>query len=255
MPAIDRKRLMRELEELTEALEDPVAFRWKFLNLLEFYADRTRRPGPKRLSDDTSSLGVPAPVLELAIQAVVAQNPDLNPELVQVLWDSGVREARLLAIALALKGGPVQIRSQFEEWAQRSDDPVLHTEMASTGYPHWLAEDKKSLDAKLSNWLGGRSLKMQRFGLEVMRWAAADATFDSLPAIFLGLEKLQFLDRGSNRRALKAVFEVLIERNPGETAGFLLASDQISSLKWLIREVEILFPAPERERIRQILSS
>jgi hypothetical protein len=255
MPAIDRNRLMRELEGLTKSLDDPVAFRWKFLNLLEFYADRTRRPGPKRLSEETSSLGVPAPVLDLAIQSVVAQIPDLRPELVRVLWDSGVREARLLAIALALKGTPEQIRSQFEAWAQESDDPDVHTALASRGYPHWLAEDKKSLDAKLANWLGGRSSKMQRFGLEMMRWAVSDPTFDSLPAIFEWLENLQFIDRGSNRRALKAVFVVLIERNPGETAGYLLGSDQISTLKWLIRDLQSLFPAPERERIRQILSS
>jgi hypothetical protein len=258
MPAIDRQRLKRDIEALVETIDDPPALRWKILNLLDFYADRTKRPGETaRLSDSTTAYGVPDPVLHMLIETMKSAFSEDDVQITKELWGAGARETRLIAISLASQHSPEQIRDRFTQWAKESDDPVVLGELVTQGYEHWIALENIAFTKTVDEWLGGKSAKMQRFGLGVLQRAVSDTHYESLPTIFQLIDKLKPHDRAANRKALQSLFESLVERNPNETAGFLLASFRKtpSKTKRLIRDLLPLFPTPERERLKQALST
>jgi len=113
MPAIQPARLKIQAAQLAEKFTDPPAFTLGLNELLEFYADRTYRPG--QASDPQPLLkayNVPTPVLRQVskeLSKFIVANQDAALALCDALWSKPVLEFRLLAAM-------VLVRSLSSRW-------------------------------------------------------------------------------------------------------------------------------------------
>ena len=104
MPAIQPARLRQLSAELVNAFGSPPAFVRELHGLLDFYADRTRRPGQAGAPPPLiHTYRTPAPVIRQVIQdltPLVADDPQNALVLADALWEEENLECRLLGIEI-----------------------------------------------------------------------------------------------------------------------------------------------------------
>lgn len=260
MPAVDPTRLEREIGEVLEAFADPVAFRRACLDLLDRYAERARRPGPATAADDSpAALGVPRPVVRSLQRALVGrarQEPEAARPLAQVLFETGAREAQLLAVSLLAAVTPADLDpAAVEAWAKAASDPVVRRALLDEALAAWRREQPEAFLRQVRLWTR-QGRQGQTLALEALEAAARDEGFRALPSLLDLLERQVEAVRGQRRRALLGVVEALAERSPAEAAQFLLDSlaRGRTGAQWLTRHALPAFPEAYRQRLRQGLA-
>ncbi len=260
MPAVDPARLAREIDAILEHFGDPGALRRLVLDVLDFYADRARRPGASIHADDAPwAFGVPRPVLRSmgrALRARSVQQPQVALAAAEALWGAGYRETQVLAASiLASQAGP-----QAADWAQpraeACQDRAALAELAGPGMEGWRRAEPQAFLARASVWLRSANPRLLAFGLLALTAAVEAPGFVDLPAVLRMLAGVCGETRGESRRGLVALVRVLARRSPAETARFVL--DELEArtpgAERLLRGVLEAFPAPQRERLAQALS-
>ena len=260
MPAVDPHRLNSQIAQLQDVLHDPVAMRWRVRDLLEYYSDRTRRPGGvKRHSDATRSFGVLKPILlelQHSLVTMLADDSDAALSIANELWDEGIREMRIVAIGLLDNVSPDVSLAQIEHWTGLTEDPKIVEKLAAMSFAVWKTAPQAELFQKIKQWITGSNIAYHTFALLVLRRAARDLEMDHLPHIFDLLKDVALQNQASTRSLFLKLLQDLAVESPAETAKFLLNRIEGGDLvvKRMAREILSVFPARQRSRIKQALS-
>jgi hypothetical protein len=257
MPAIDPERLKRQVAEVAAAVGDPFELRRRALDVLEFYADRTRRPGPSTQLDDVPPMfGAPRPVmrtLSASLVGAVTTRPERARPAADALWRTGFRESRMLAAALVGSLDRAEAAAWVEAHAASADDSVVLAEMAGRGLAGWRGADPHAFVDQLTKWLDSDKRPTQHLGLLAIAAAVADPSFRQLPRLFSLLSGRSGSFRGEMRNAFTAAIRALARRSPPETTYFLISevgSGDPAALR-LARAVVETLPADDAGRLRR----
>jgi hypothetical protein len=260
MPAIDPLRLEREIDQLVEAIDDPIAIRRESLDLLAFYADRTRRSASaKGARGSTKSFGVPRPVLRIlghALHQRAPKKPVAALAAADSLWQAGYRETQFMAAALlgGLKGD--EVPAWAEEHVGGCKDYAALQELAERGLAGWRTGSREDFLSRASVWLETTNARLRGLALLALAVEVATPTFEDLPSVFRMARGQADSVRGETRQALFALVRALAQRSPPETARFLLDDlpDGGAGTRRLVREVLTEFPPRHRAALRKALS-
>jgi hypothetical protein len=256
MPAMNPARLEKEIEAIVKLMDDPGEFRRKCLELLRFYADRTKR---KVDSDDfeLSALNAPSALVRTMannFQAYVKNDPALAQPAASALWQSGFREARILAVAMLGAQVRDEVPGWAAEWAKESVDPVVLDELAHQGLVRWRESSPSAFLTRAGEWLTERRTHL--LGLKAIQSAVEDPGFEDLPSIYRILRGQSGKVRGESRRALTELVSGLSGRSPQETARFLLEelNREPKLARRLIRDSIAAFPRRQQSLLQDALS-
>jgi hypothetical protein len=245
MAAVDRARLARQVEYVAGALEDPLSFRTRFGDLMEFYADRTRRPAPH-----AAGYGVPAPVVKALETALLekARTSEQAALLADVLWSIETRESRVIALFLIRAYPSEDVLARVVAWSGATRDPYVLQELAG---PALMELRRKAPAAFLEAMRVGRSGSSsgtRSFALRALAQAVADRSFQALPEVLVLLAQEA---EGASRDDAQAHVELVValaRRTPGETARVLREALE-RHRPWSYRLAAAALPElPERTR-------
>jgi hypothetical protein len=260
MPAVDPQRLAQETRELLGLLGEPERFVRLLLDRLEFYSDQARRLGPiEELAGSEPAFRVRPPVLR-SLRRAFAQAAQVRPKQAlasaEMLWDSGWREARLLAAAL-LSPSARSAAAEVERWAATTDDRQVLRELAETGLAGLRQAHPAEFLKSARSWLKAARERPRLLALWALQAAAQDPGFQDLPGLLRALRGAASAVRGESRRALRGLIEALARRSPAEAASFLLQElqRQEQSLAPLVSQALPAFPERQRAVLLERLSA
>lgn len=261
MPAIDPDRLTRQVAKAVAAFGDSIELRRRTLDILEFYADRTRRPGPStEVEDVPPSFGAPRPVMRALGRGLVqaaAGRVERALAAAEALWRADYRETRTLAAALV---GSLQDRAGpawVEQHAIATEDGVVLSELAGRGLAGWRSSDPSGFVGDLTRWLDSSRRPVQHLALLAIIAAVDDPAFRRLPPLFPILSGRSGSFRGEIRKAFTAAVRSLAVRTPAETTHFLLAeigSGDPGAVR-LARSILASLPPDNAGRVQKALSA
>ncbi len=264
MPAIQLERLKAQAAELAEHFGSPAAFVHRLHGLLDFYADRTRRPG---LTGAPPPL-IPAyqaapPVLRQVIRALApqaAKDIEASLALADALWAEDYLECRLLAAQLlgVLSPSPSEpILERVSAWAQAEREDQALTALFNQGLAPMIAENPDAVLALADGWLTATQRNAKILGLRVLAALLEDSSFENLPAVFRLLGPSAQSAPSALRPHLLKVIQALARRSPPETAFFLrqtLARESgAPGPAWLARKSLDAFPEENQISLREAL--
>jgi hypothetical protein len=260
MPAIAPERLQKESEELRQLMAEPQRLVRRVMDLLDFYADRTRRPrSSSDLAGTTWLLGVPRPVLR-AFSRALAQGAQRYPlgsrQAAELLWDAGYRESRGLASAILSGETGSWVGEWVESRSRTCDDLPALRPLAEEGLLGWRSAQPEQFLDGCRRWLESDSARLQLLAIRALEAAVDDPAFSDLPGLFHALDGQLGRLRGQSRRVVGELIEALARRSAPEAAKFLidqLASNQPGSGS-LIRSSLAAFPPSQASHLRRALS-
>lgn len=260
MPAIDPERLSREIEKLQSSINNPPVLRQGILELMEYYADRIRRPSEAiRNPGLGKSFDIPKPVLrELrsALMGWVSEEWGWAEAIGEQLWQAPYRETRLMAIDMLKAPCSGDLLQRLETWSLETDDPILLNEIAQSAVDWWRAHDFQAFPERLSAWLQSGKLPLQMLALSVLKLAMETADYQDLPLVFQLLREAPPAPRAALRRALLGLLQALIQASVSETTRFLLDEHFTGGMidRETIRQLLNALPPPERSLVKRALS-
>jgi hypothetical protein len=264
MPAIQLARLKIQSVRLAENFADPQAFVHELHGLLDFYADRTRRPG---MAGEPSPLlpayNVPPQVIrqvERELAPFAIQDTQAALALGDRLWSEDCLECRLLAIALlgmvpSTPAGPVLERAGA--WAMQETDARLLKTLFATGLQRLRQEDPDRYLVQISEWINSEQLFTQGLGLQAILPLVASQEFSNVPAIFRLITSLVRSAPVRLRPDLVDILRHLSQRSPQETVFFLRQNLAIKTdnpgTAWLARKCLSALPPESQASLRSAL--
>lgn len=261
MTAVKPSRLNEQISDVLNHFEDPIMLRRKCVEVLDLYADRTRRPNLMETVDEAAqSLRVPRPVIRafgVALRRKALEQPEHARAAAATLWEAGFRETRLLACAV-LSG---QTHAEVSKWAidyvRTSDDHDIAVEIARQGLLDWRKADTSRFLDEVEVWLTDSDRKVRTFALLLLGAAVEDLQFKDIPSIFRLIAGLTANAKGEEKRALRLLIQVLVDRSPPEVVRFLV--DEIAAggtpSKNLAHTTLDYFPSRQRKLLERTLSS
>ena len=233
------------------------------MELLAFYADRTRRPAASvRAADTLPTFGAPRPVVRQLSQALVAalksHTFDERAAVVDCLWAAEFLEPRLLAIDLLADAPWAQAAAVCERLSAATQTRTLHRALAERGLAGWRAETFSSTLGSVRRWLTAEDLGLQRLALGLLQQQVAEVDQRALPSLFGVLTGVAAQLGGESSRAVRQVLRVLAERNQAETARFLLdelrRNNRRPAYQALVHDLLPAFVDPFRQELALALS-
>jgi hypothetical protein len=260
MPAIQPARLRQQAALLAEYFDQPPAFVRSLHHLLEFYADRTHRPGQAGEPPPIIfAYNVKPPVLRQVLQELiplVAERAEQALILCDVLWEQPNLEFHLLAAAMLgqVTGQPTEaILDRVNAWVKTGLEERLTEALLIQGLSGLRREDPDCLIQFIEEWLDNPDVFYQQLGLRALEPLAADSSFENLPVIFRMITALVREPPQYLRTDLLDLLATLAHRTPRETAYFLrqsLESTHSPMTGWLIRQSLDEFPEDIGENLR-----
>ena len=259
MPAIDPEILTQQVEELAPLFYEPEALRSKLLDLLNFYADRTRRPGSASRQATIHGAFEPSrPVMRTIRTKLlewVLRAPDQNEPVANALWEGQVREARLLAAALLGQRVDEMVPDHAHAWYTATQDEGVRWEIVGSGLAGLRRTDPARHLQAIAAWAQSDDKHTRRMSLNALTATVRDREFENFPALLDLLEKLQEPSSPGFRKDFNALLDALTDRSPAETTHFLMdmiQSDRQEGVR-MARHVLKRMPEPERSLIREAL--
>jgi hypothetical protein len=233
--------------------------------LLDFYADRTRRPGQAGKPNPLiAAYKVSPPILRQLLKELLplaAQNPQQALALVDALWAEPVLEMRLLAAMLLGQtplASPEPVIQRLQLWIQPALDDALIQALLANGLARLRQENSPAIVNLVQGWLEQSNLFYQQLGLRTLLPIIQDPAYENLPVFFRLIHPLVQSVPRSLRPDLLDVLQALAQRSPQETAYFLrqtLALPNSPDTPWLIRQSLGAFPAAQQESLRKAVRS
>lgn len=253
MPAVDPARFSRELESLTRLVEDPEAATRACLNLLDFYADRTRRPTLTSAADLARKFGAPAPVVrQLSRHFAKAANglPDAGDRLADALWETEFRETRLAAAAIFEGRTDERVPAWVEEHARECTDRVVLGALAGQSIQSWRAAHPNAFLERAWSWIDTSDSRLSTVAILALGEAVSQPEFPLGPKLYQGLESRFDQLAPLSRRTLGDLLRKLASRSPAETAQMLKYHlKHGASKRSLAAAVRVALPSfPDRQR-------
>ena len=260
MPAVNPEILSRRIESVLLLLGEPRRFARACYELLEFYADRTKRRNTATGHVETARvLRVSRPVLRMLcneIQHFEHEEKANWLEAAELMWNTGVREARFVAAGLLNKAAHENAPIYAETWAETCEDVVALERLAADGLSVWREQDPDIFLQVLTRWIDDHRLQVRHLALLLIANASRDSTFDKyLPEIFRILQGISEKVRGGSVQSLYALVRQLAKLSSAETTKFLLNEIKAGhpGVKRLIRNTIESLPDDYREAINHAL--
>ena len=264
MPAIDPTRLRRQSAEVVAAYGEPRALIRRLHELLDFYADRTRRPGETGTPPPLiHSYQVAQPVMRQLLKDLhdrqIGQPRQASLTLADALWQENNLECRILAIHL-LSWNPAErpqpVYERVRLWARPDEEEQLLDLLLNTGMSRYRADAHKDFLRLVKDWLTDPDLEIQVMGLKALIPLAKDPNFKNLPQIYTFLKSPTQRAPIELRAFLLDLIEILAQRSPNETAYFLresLVGASGTGTAILVRKSLDLFQTELQNSLRQAL--
>jgi hypothetical protein len=262
MPAIHPARMKIQVAQLGEKIRQPDVFVRALHNLLDFYADRTYRPGQSGEPPPLlATYKTPPPVFRQIVRetaSIAVVDPPAALALVDALWAEPIIEFRLLAIALIGKIPPIPhepVLTRIKSWIASTPEDRLLDAILKQSLVHIRRECPKIYYQMIEEWLKADELFPRQTGLRAMVPLLSDPKFENLPAVFRLLTPLIRVPPSALRLDLVAVLHALVHRFPQE-AGYILRqnlSTDHPDTVWLTRQVLNDFPSEIQDNLREAL--
>jgi hypothetical protein len=263
MPAIQPELLKRQTAQIAVRFGEPERFVRLLRDHLDWYSDRTRRPGLNSPPPPIlHTYRVPTQVmreLRRQLEPLAQADPDKGLRLADVLWEEDNLECRHLAIEL-LSWVPVghgrQVESRLQRWADPREEAGLLDQLLVQGAARYRREIPDRYLRLAKDWMSASDPAVQALGIRLLTGLADDPGFDNLPVIF---QRARILIQHAPRDLqpdLADLIAALARRSPQETATYLekcLGSAQDSGTASLVRRSLHAFPPEEQRRLRAAL--
>ncbi|MDI6694384.1 MAG: DNA alkylation repair protein [Anaerolineales bacterium] len=263
MTAIQPDRLKQQAAQLAEHFADPAAYVHELHQLLDYYADRVRRPGQAgRPAPLTPAYNVRPPVLRALLAALLPRlqaDPQNGLALCDALWEQPYLEFRMLAILLlgqAAPDPPEAIVQRIKSWITPALELQLIESLLSLGVERLHRECPMVLLQLIRQWLENTQPFYQQLGLRALLPFINNPAFENLPVFFRLITPLCQSAPSGLRADLLDVLAALARRSPQETAYFLrqvLAYPDAPDTPWLIRQSLNEFPPEIQAGLRSAL--
>jgi hypothetical protein len=261
MPAVHPERLAEEVKQVQGLINRPKKLRWRVVDILEFYADRTRRSkAALRRGHADKKFGVPRPVLyalERGLKQSVLEHPEQGVAISEELWRTDFHETRYLAITLLEYRALEELLSTAETWALEIDDHKLLEKLAQTLASLWKIKNYSDFPRISKKWLQEGPIAIKNFALITFRCAVDDPSFLDLPLIFRIIKDDEVVRNNKLKRVLHDLLRSLIQRSEPEAAHFLLdiiERDPTIGRKF-IRALLECFSPDQQSRLKNALST
>ncbi|HEY3343633.1 MAG TPA: DNA alkylation repair protein [Anaerolineaceae bacterium] len=265
MPAIQPDRLKAQVSLIGDDFMQPARYVGRLHDLLDFYADRIRRPG--QLGSRVPILphyNTPIPVIRevqrsLAVQANAA-GPDAALSLVDALWADGSYEMRIIAAFLVSRSAltPGMLAQRLSEWIQPNQDFQIVTNLLESGYAGLGPAHPEIWIDLIRYWLSTDRGGMQSVALQATSLVVRDPSFENIPPIFTLLTPVIQSAPVALHTELTNLVQQLAMRNPTETAFFLRKALSVSpdrSITRLVRRCLPFFDPPIQQTLREALAA
>jgi hypothetical protein len=263
MPAIQPARLRQQAALLAaEHFSEPAALVRSLHHLLEFYADRTHRPGKSgEPAPLLAAYNVRPPVLRqvlLELSRRADELPRQALDLCDAFWQQPFVEFRILAASLlgAIPTQPPEpVLARAVGWIHDNRDPRLERAVLNEGLARMRRENSAVLLALAEDWLAGE-LPDQRLGLRLLLPLANGLEFENLPVFFRLIQAFVRAAPPALRLELLELLDALARRSPSETAFFLRQCVETSSnpdTARLVRQSLPGFPEIVQENLKKAL--
>jgi hypothetical protein len=250
-----------QVARLGEKLRQPEAFVRDLHNLMDFYADRTRRSGqfgePPPL---LATYKTPAPVLRQLEREIapLAAEPAAALALVDALWAEPVIEFRRLAIILLGRIPPTPpepVLDRIQAWVAAQPENIILDALLEHGLARIRQETPKVYFPLVEAWLNAHEIFPRQAGLRALSYLLTDPNFENLPAVSRLILPWIRSTPADLRTDLVAVLRGLAGRFPQEASYLLkqnLASERPDTL-WLARQVLNDLPEEIQASLRETL--
>lgn len=265
MPAIQPARLRQQAALLAQHFDQPDAFVRNMQFVLDFYAERIRRPGLKgKPAAILPAYQVPQPVLRYLLQELAplaAADPETGMELCDTLWDQDILEYRLLACLLLGNipvDSPEPVLRRVRLWVAFQPENMLLEVLFGSGLLYLRRQYPQAVLDLAESWLLGSTPLEKQLGLRILSSLIKEPGFDNLPVLFRMIHPLCQSNPAEVRPDLLDLLESLARRSPQETAHFLRQTVNLPDspqTPWLIRQVLHAFPEVTQKSLRQTLRS
>lgn len=263
MPAIDPRRLRTEAQEAAQAVGDPDEALRRTLDLLEYHADRTRRPtATARAEDALPGFGAPGPVrraLAKAFDDALDSDEEARWALTEALWRSGYREAQEIAAELMGALSDATVPERIEGLLlERTTNKMARRLLVERGLRGRREGHPAEFLHLVETWLGSDRKALVAAGLEALTAGLDDLPSEQIPACFTALSGLADGLSGSEYRRYRNLLEKLSQRNPPECAQFLLDElrrhNHAPAYRDLVRRLASGFAGSQRADLEEALS-
>jgi len=269
MPAIQPDLLERQARQLAEQAADPAGFIRGLQRLLDFYADRTRRPAQSTPPPPLTAYRAPPVVIRqiaLALKPVLAGDAAAALALVDALWEQPVLECRLLAAQVLGQlplPAPEPALERLQQWIRppsgpKSQRPPDYLRLLLDAALNQLKRQSPAAVLELTRqWLESQRIYEQMAGLQVVLLFLADDRFENLPLLFKLIQPFLGHVPSALRPEVLEVVRRLAHRSPPEAAYLLrqaLDQPEHPDTPWLIRQTLDDFPPAQQAALRQGLA-
>lgn len=265
MPAIQPALLRQQAALLVEHFADPPAYIRSLHYLLDFYADRARRPGQSGLpAPIISAYNVRPPVLRMILQELTppaSDEPENGLALCDALWAEPTLEFRLLAAMLLgqiLPDPPERIITRLKTWLVPDLEFYLIEALMNHAFGRLRQEHPQAMIRLIQDWMESSKPLYQQLGLRALLPLVKNPQFENLPVFFRLVQPLALNVPPGLRPDLLDVLAALAHRSPQETAFFLrqiLSFPDAADTAWLIRQLLNEFPTENQLMLRNVVQS
>jgi hypothetical protein len=263
MPAINPVRLKIQVTELVELSADPEQFLGALHSLLDFYADRSRRPGKSgRKASILRAYHAPRQVLkqiEKELVSIAASDFEIILTLIDVLWQEPWLECRLIAISLLEcipPKPPAPGFARLREWGKDCREEQLRTALLEVGVSRLRVETPDQFLNLVETWLTSADFASRKLGLRAIALLPQEQDFENLPLLYRLIAPLVREPDSRLEQDLLDVVSALARRSPNETLYFIrqnLSASRHPGLAWLARNTIKSFPVEQQSVLRSLL--
>ena len=259
MPTINLNRLHDQIQDVLAHVDDPTRFSRKVLDVLEFYADRSKRPGSVAGSlESRNVLNVPKPVLrelKRAIETLPIEETENWVEMAGYLWEAGYREHRYIASVILGLRADEDMLELAEQWAEQSHDSYELVEVSSIGLRQYRLSHPDTFYGAISRWLNTDSQKVRHLGLLSIQHVLEEGGNEVVPVVLSLLQGASGWASGSSWKTLRSLIENLALSSAPETARFLLKEieNEPHNSRRLIQTSLMYFPEVQKHRLEETL--
>jgi hypothetical protein len=251
-----------QVAQLVGKIHQPDAFVRGLHNLLDFYADRTYRPGQSGEPPPLlATYKTPTPVFRQIVRetsSLAVADPPSALALVDTLWAEPYIEFRLLAITLIGKIPPIPaapVLTRLQDWVATRPENRLLDAILEHGFILIRRDCPQIYSHLIDGWLKTEDLFTRQAGLRAIVSILGDPKFENLPLILPLLIPLIRIPPSVLNLDLVAALRALVRRFPQE-AGYILRqnlSTESPDTVWLARQVLGDFPRELQENLREAL--
>ena len=273
MPAIQPARMKIQVALLGEKSRQPEAFVRELHRLLDFYADRTHRPGqfgePPPL---LATYKTPLPVMrqiEREIATLAADPPSAGGpstagsfstafNLVDALWAEAFLEFRRLAITLLGRIPPTPPEPVIERvraWIATNPENLIQEAILEHGLARIRQETPAQFYPLVEDWLRAEAVYPRQAGLRALSYLVQDTGYENIPAVLRLILPWIRATPAPLRQEVLSVLRALAGHFPQEASYILrqnLSGDRPDTI-WLARQTLNDFPPEIQSSLREVL--